>query len=65
MNGPEHYREAETLLALATDADAGARHRDVAMLLRFAQVHATLAVAAASVDAQRGGTRVWAEYPEA
>ncbi len=42
MNGAEHYREAERLLHEAGDADL-----DAPMLAR-AQVHATLALAAAT-----------------
>jgi len=53
MTGPEHYREAERLTAVVTKPDAlsGNRllqpgdHRDV---LALAQVHATLALAAAT-----------------
>lgn len=53
MTGPEHYREAERLTAVVTKPDAlsGNRllqpgdHRDI---LALAQVHATLAHAAAT-----------------
>lgn len=56
MTGPEHYREAEKILAACKDADADAATADVAILLRFADVHATLAVAAAlaGLDAAEG-----------
>lgn len=50
MTGPEHYHEAETLLEESGDpADHGvsALHAHIAR----AQVHATLALAAATVDA--------------
>lgn len=40
MNGPQHYREAERLLRRRLDDD-----------LRAAQVHATLAAAAVTMDA--------------
>lgn len=51
MNGPEHYREAERLLTRAADAETA-----VALyLLSRAQVHATLALAAATVDASGFG----------
>lgn len=55
MNGAQHYAEAERLLALA-DSDvsenwpvqAGERKSDI---LAAAQVHATLAQVAATIDA--------------
>ena len=52
MNGPGHYREAERLLAAtAPDAeDPVASFARLGALLQAAQVHATLAVAAAVVD---------------
>ena len=46
MNGPEHYREAEAALAMAVETDYGAP--DEHYHLTRAQVHATLALAAAS-----------------
>jgi hypothetical protein len=45
MNGPEHYREAERLLAETEDAASWVR------LIETASVHAQLAVAASQVDA--------------
>jgi hypothetical protein len=55
VTGPEHYREAERLIALAEEnwTHDEAEHDAV---LRNAQVHATLALAAATVDqtASRG-----------
>ena len=48
MTGPEHYREAERLIAEIPRA--GLPHEDIAMIQQAAQVHATLAVAAAFVD---------------
>jgi hypothetical protein len=63
VTGPEHYREAERLSAAARadfrDAGEGkarayAKDR-VAVGLAAAQVHATLALAAATVDAATGG----------
>jgi len=42
--GPEHYREAERLLALLPDMDLGSRAE--AGTIAEAQVHATLALAA-------------------
>jgi len=54
MTGPEHYREAERLTAIAR-AEGGAsgglyswHETQPAMILAEAQVHATLAVAAAT-----------------
>jgi hypothetical protein len=53
MDGPTHYRESERLLAMCTDSDGNppADPEDAASLtpyLRAAQVHATLALAAAT-----------------
>ena len=55
MNGPEHYAEAERLLALADEspsetwATSTGEHK--ADSIATAQVHATLAQAAAVIDA--------------
>lgn len=46
MTGPEHYREAEQLLADSRKIERGSA-TDVSMLAE-AQVHATLALAAAT-----------------
>lgn len=49
MNGPTHYREAESLLAMVAEPNhplAPAKDRDA--LIALAQVHATLALAAAT-----------------
>ncbi|TQS30003.1 hypothetical protein [Microbispora sp. KK1-11] len=48
MSGPEHYRKAEEILAEAENADPRAERGDIALLLSFAQLHATLALAAAT-----------------
>jgi hypothetical protein len=46
MTGPEHYRKAENLVATAQNHGYGDEHcRDI---LAAAQVHATLAIAAAT-----------------
>lgn len=45
MTGPEHYRYAQVLLDEAGDAELGSEHERY--LVAKAQVHATLAVAAA------------------
>lgn len=54
MTGPEHYREAERLLAAATDDDGDIQTDDgmTANILAAAQVHATLAHAAATAIPQ-------------
>lgn len=58
MNGPEHYREAEELLGQWANGKGSE-------LLAAAHVHATLAVAAASVQyladghPETLGARVW------
>jgi hypothetical protein len=58
MNGPEHYAEAERLLAQVADvvslnysAQTGEEKADV---LAAAQVHATLALVAATANADPG-----------
>lgn len=48
MNGPQHYAEAERLASLAEIGQADPRDP---IILAAAQVHATLAAAAATVDA--------------
>jgi predicted HicB family RNase H-like nuclease len=50
MNGPEHYREAERLLEQAEiDArDPMRKYQEDANVIAAAQVHATLALAAAT-----------------
>lgn len=57
MNGIEHYREAERLLARAQSAILGASPREAEAALEVAnaaalaaQVHATLALAASAVE---------------
>lgn len=44
MNGPDHYEAAEALLKGLSEAQQGSRYRMIAQ----AQVHATLALAAAT-----------------
>lgn len=46
--GPEHYRKAERLLAEITTDDGFVRASDIATYIAAAQVHATLAMAAAT-----------------
>lgn len=51
MHGADHYREAEHMLEYAADADPDADPSHVSLFLEFAQVHATLAHAAAVIEA--------------
>lgn len=63
MNGPAHYKEAERLVALADRDD---KRRDG--LIRFAQVHATLALVAATAETyaeQWSGNHNGREWSEA
>lgn len=48
MTGPEHYCEAQDLLDTARRASDRGRDEDAAFWQREAQVHATLALAAAT-----------------
>jgi len=48
MTGPEHYANAESDLEHAAHADDKGRPADVAYWMQAAQVHATLALAAAT-----------------
>jgi hypothetical protein len=62
MTGPEHYRKAELWLALADRDDEESEY--VMAARAAAQVHATLALAAATVHSSEGGldgSRRWAE----
>ena len=53
MTGPEHYREAEALLTQATTYHKGDDTTTIDVLaLSAAQVHATLALAAATAAEQ-------------
>lgn len=54
MTGPEHYRTAERLIAALRDVPLGSEKESA--LLAEAQVHATLALAAAvaGLDAHEG-----------
>ena len=58
MTGPEHYSEAEYMLQMATNQLAGDDGIDDAnRLIARAQVHATLALAAATIfDTSRDST---------
>ena len=56
MTGPEHYREAERLISTTVEKDGliGTPHPHV---LALAQVHATLALAAATALGREGEGR--------
>ena len=53
MTGPEHYAEAELLMGKAKDAELGSEHERY--YLAKGQVHATLALAAATAVGARMG----------
>ena len=55
MTGPDHYREAERLLAEMPRERLP--HPDIAMIQQVAQVHATLALAAATALGREGEGR--------
>ena len=63
MTGPEHYTEAERLLTLAGRHSSGATYGpEWTLTLTAAQVHATLALAAATaVGAAGPDSREWAD----
>jgi hypothetical protein len=63
MTGPEHYAEAERLLALADRHGKGVTYgQEWALTLTAAQIHATLAVAAATAVGTAGPDRqAWAD----
>lgn len=52
MNGPDHYRQAEALIAQANKIMDGFPGDAFAQLIAEAQVHATLALAAPTVGSQ-------------
>lgn len=56
MNGPQHYREAERLASLAADDEAIGEYDipETRYNLAAAQIHATLALAAATVHGAIG-----------
>jgi hypothetical protein len=51
MTGPEHYREAESDRDAAARASDRGQEEDAMFWLGSAQVHATLALAAATAEA--------------
>jgi hypothetical protein len=57
MTGPEHYREAEKFLALAGQLIRG--EKGEAEILAEAQMHATLALAAATAMSRVQDMPVW------
>jgi hypothetical protein len=50
MNGPQHYREAERCVELAWEESTAGLEKSAAFNLSRAQVHATLAQAAAVAE---------------
>jgi hypothetical protein len=56
MTGPEHYKEAEEILARAK-ADLGDDRPLITLAVAVAQVHATLALAAATAFGLTDGER--------
>ena len=67
MTGPDHYAEAERLLALAERHSSGATYGpEWTLPLAAAQVHATLALAAATAGGTAGpDSRAWADVAAA
>lgn len=73
MNGPQHYLRAEELLADITRTDGSVDYGDGGeAFVAAAQVHATLALAAATASAQEDAPRAlaatriaWREATEA
>ena len=63
MTGPDHYAEAERLLALADRHSRGATYgQEWTPTLSAAQIHATLALAAATAVGTAGpDSRAWAD----
>ncbi len=64
MTGPDHYREAERILAeeISIDPSGAEVHRAFAVAVAAAQVHATLALAAATVlGTSAAEVRAWAD----
>jgi hypothetical protein len=59
VTGPEHYAEAEGLIRSCTNRDVLAA--EIAVRMAMAQVHATLALCAATIDAAYGDTSVDAD----
>lgn len=57
MNGPQHYSSAEFYLNAAQEAESGSEAEQYN--LAAAQVHATLAQAAATIDATRINPEGW------
>ena len=57
MTGPEHYREAERLMKRADRIMDGFPSEEYAQTIAVAQVHATLALAAATALGREGEGR--------
>jgi hypothetical protein len=63
VTGPEHYRTAEAFLSAALDKDKTPLHAAV-HLVEVAQVHASLALAAASAETAHHHTIVFERCEE-
>ncbi len=62
MTGPEHYRRAEQLAAKADEYPGQGEGQDTAgVWAAAAQVHATLALAAATAADSPADSRAWAD----
>jgi hypothetical protein len=64
VTGPEHYREAERILTeeISLDPSGAEVHRAFAVAVAAAQVHATLALAAATaLGTSAAETGTWAD----
>ena len=64
MNGPEHYRRAESLMSAAEQSEKDGMWNRAGGHVARAQVHATLALAAATIDAPRNVPDVSQEFAE-
>jgi hypothetical protein len=51
VTGPDHYRAAEKITTSLADGSTGGTKDQVAAMIALAQVHATLALTAATIDA--------------
>jgi len=65
MTGPEHYANAESDLEHAAHASDKGRMDDMAYWLQCAQVHATLALAAATALGRAGEGRTMESMDQA
>lgn len=61
MDGPAHYAEAEAALVAIQEQDGALTDAEIANVFAAAQVHATLALAAATIDRLNGAGSAWQE----